>query len=409
MPTDIPPPRLRAIREALPALSHSAYMNTGTAGPLPEAAADALQDAFAGEVARGRIRRDAFTAASAVADAAREELARLLATGPDRLALMHHSTDGLNAAALGLRWQSGDAVVITDLEHAAVQLVAGALRLRGAEVRVARLLPACGGVGGEGPVDAGSQPEPVDPARAVAAVEAQLRGGRVRAVFLSHVSYATGAVLPLAAIAEAVHAAGAALVVDGAQGTGATAVRPAELGADFYTVSGQKWLCGPEGTGALWVAPGWEERLQPGVVGYHSAARLDAAGHYLPAPGARRLEVGTTFSPALAGWTAALRWLAGIGWEAVWARTHALAERAREALLSIEGVSLLTPPQHAGLVSFRLRGRTGEDAAARLTERGFLVRSIPGWDAVRASMGFFLEESEVDGLIAAVEALAAGA
>jgi len=409
MSTTIAPQRLRAVRDALPALAHSAYLNTGTAGPLPEQAADALQDAFAGQVARGRIGRASFEEAHATADAARAELARLLASPPDRLALMHHSTDGLNAAALGLRWQPGDAVVITDLEHAAVQLVAGALRLRGVEVRVARLAPACGrrgGQAGEGPAPAG-EPSAVDPEMAATIVAAELHAGRARAVFLSHVSYATGAVLPLRAIADAAHAAGAAVVVDGAQGAGAMAVRPADLGADFYTVSGQKWLCGPEGTGALWVAPGWEERLQPGAVGYHSAARMDAEGYYLPSPGARRLEVGTTFGPALAGWTAAMRWLAGIGWEAIWARTYELAERARTALLGMDGVQVLTPPEHAGLVSFRVTGLTGEQASARLGEQGFAVRSIPGWDAVRASLGFFLEESEVDGLVAAVGGLAA--
>ena len=407
MSTTIAPQRLRAIREALPALVHAAYMNTGTAGPLPEPAADALQDAFAGQVARGRIGHTAFEEAHATASATRAELARLLATEPDRLALMHHSTDGLNAAALGLRWQPGDVVVITDLEHAAVQLVAGALRLRGVEVRVVRLAAACGGRG-EQPTPGASEGEPaaVDPELAAALVAAQLRDGRARAVFLSHISYATGAELPLRAIAEALHATGAAMVVDGAQGGGALAVRPADLGADFYTVSGQKWLCGPEGTGALWVAPGWEERLQPGAVGYYGATRMDTEGYYLPAPGARRLEVGTTFGPALAGWTASLRWLRGIGWEAIWARTYDLAERARTALLGVRGVELLTPPQHAGLVSFRIVGHTGEQVAARLGDKGFAVRSIPGWNAVRSSLGFFLEEAEVDRLVTAVQTLA---
>lgn len=405
MPAAIPPQRLRAIREALPALSRATYLNTGTAGPLPEAAADALQDAFAAEVARGRIGPDAWERGREAATAVRGELAPLLATHPDRLALLHHSTDGLNAAALGLRWQPGDAVVITDLEHAAVQLVAGMLRLRhGVEVRVARLSEACGGVGRT--QAAGEAAGRVDEERSARLVAAEMRDGRVRAVFLSHVSYATGAVLPVHAIAEVAHARGAAVVVDGAQGAGALAVRPAELGCDFYTVSGQKWLCGPEGTGALWVAPGWEERLLPGVTGYAGIVGLDdREGHFLPAAGARRLEVGTRFGPGLAGWAAALRYLAGIGWEAVWARTAELAGRCRNGLAAVRGVHLLTPEPHAGLVSFRVDGCSGEDAARRLTQGGYWVRSVPGWGATRASLGFFLEEEEVDGLVRSVAAL----
>jgi L-cysteine/cystine lyase len=398
---------LRAVRAALPALGTAAYMNTGTAGPLPRPAASALEAAFAAEVERGRIGPAALQAGHAAAADARDELGRLLGTAPERLALLHHSTEGLNAAALGLRWHPGDVLVITDLEHAAVQLVAGMLRLRcGVEVRVARLAAACGAApqDGEGPDAAG----PVDPGRAAEAVAAALRGGAARAVFLSHVSYATGAVLPVRAIAEAAADAGAAVVVDGAQGAGALEVRPAELGAAFYTVSGQKWLCGPEGTGALWVAPGWEERLLPAVTGYAGVAALDnREGHFLPAAGARRLEVGTTFWPGFAGLAASLRWLCGLGWPAVWRRTFDLAERCRDGLRRIPGLRVLTPPEHAGLVAFRLPGLPAEEAVRRLAAGGYLLRSIPGWDAVRVSLGFFLEEAEVDGLLDAVDGLRA--
>ncbi len=398
---EIDPAGLEAIRAQLPALTHGTYLNTGTAGPLPQAAATALRESVLWEYEQGRIGGEAGRRGRDAAAAVRSALARLLETTPERLALTHHSTDGLNAVALGLRLQPGDAVVITDLEHAAVQLVAGMLRLRaGIEVRVARLAGVCGGVG---PDDHGARVGGVDPQRAAAAVEPLLRDGRVRAVFLSHVSYATGAVLPLAAIAHVAHAAGAAVVVDGAQGAGALPVRPAALVCDFYTVSGQKWLCGPEGTGALWVASGWEERLLPAVTGYAGVAQMDRLeGHFLPAHAARRLEVGTTFGPGLLAWGASLQWLEGIGWAAIHARTASLARRCRQALAAVAGVQLLTPPESAGLVAFRIAGLTGETAATRLEAGGFRVRSIPGWDAVRVSLGFFLQDGEVDRLATAV-------
>jgi L-cysteine/cystine lyase len=400
------PGSLDAVRAAIPALGAGAYLNTGTAGPLPQPAATALSEAFAREVARGRIAPGALDAARAAGQGARTRLSALLRAAPDRLALLHHSTEGLNAAALGLHWKPGDVAVITDLEHAAVQLVAGMLRLRyGVEVRVAPLAAVCGGLGPEagGPAEAG----PVQPAAGAERVAAAMRGGRVRAVFLSHVSYATGAVLPVRAVADAAAEAGAAVVVDGAQAVGALPVAPGELRAAFYTVSGQKWLCGPEGTGALWVAPGWEERLLPAVTGYAGIAGMEhRAGHFLPAPGARRLEVGTTFWPGFAGLAASVGWLEGLGWPDVWGRTHALAARCRAGLLRVPGLQMLTPPEHAGLVAFRPAGLHGEEAAQRLSAAGWFVRSIPGWDAVRASLGFFLEEAEVDGFVEAVAALA---
>ncbi len=404
MATVIDAARLDAIRAELPALAGGPYLNTGTAGPLPRPAVTALQEAVAWECEHGRIGPEAHQRGRAAATAVRASLARLLQTDPERVALQHHTTDGLNAVALGLRLQQSDAIVITDLEHAAVQLVAGMLRLRtGVEVRVARLASACGGVG---PEDRSARAAAVDPRAAGAVLEPLLRDGRVRAVFLSHVSYATGAVLPLAAIAKVAHAAGAAVVVDGAQGAGALAVQPAALGCDFYTVSGQKWLCGPEGTGALWVAPGWEERLLPAVTGYAGVSQWDAsAGHFLPARAAWRLEVGTTFRPGLTAWAAALEWLEGIGWAEIHARTAALARHCRQALGALSGVQLLTPTDPAGLVAFRVAGRSGEAVAAHLEDSGLRARSIPGWDAVRVSLGFFLEERELDRLTAAVAAL----
>ncbi len=388
MPDAISPTRLGSVRSALPALRHAVYGNTGTAGPLPEAAADALQDAFADEVARGRIAPGAHRAAHEAAQAVRAQLARLLCTEEERLALTHHTTDGLNIAAMGLRWRAGDVAVTTDLEHLANQIVLGVLRVRyGVEVRLVRLSRARG-------------------EQEAASMLAAAMHGNVRALFLSHVSYATGEVLPLRTLAEVAHAAGAAVVVDGAQSVGAMRVAPAELGADLYTVSGQKWLCGPEGTGALWVAPGWEERLLPGFAGYAGVARVDAEGYYLPAAGAMRFEVGTSFAPGLAGLAASLRWLQSIGWEAVWLRTFDLAAAARGALTAVNGVEVLTPPGHAGLVSFRVASVAAERVVEVLRERGYIVRSIPGWNAVRLSCGFFLDEAEINGLVAEVADIA---
>ena len=79
-------------------------------------------------------------------------------------------------------------------------------------------------------------------------------------VAVSHVLWTTGQVLDVAAICAAAHAAGAPLLLDGAQSAGAIAVDVAATGADFYAFSGQKWLLGPQGSGGLWVSPDWTDR-----------------------------------------------------------------------------------------------------------------------------------------------------
>ena len=82
--------------------------------------------------------------------------------------------------------------------------------------------------------------------------------------------WANGRILPLREISEAAHAAGAPVLVDGAQGVGAIDVDPAALGVDAYAGPGQKWLCGPNGVGFLWLADGFEERFEVAAPSYYT-------------------------------------------------------------------------------------------------------------------------------------------
>ena len=134
-------------------------------------------------------------------------------------------------------------------------------------------------------------------------------GERTRLVALSHVLWTDGAVLPLPEISADAHAAGARVLVDGAQGGGAIPFRPPELGCDYYTYSGQKWLCGPSGTGALWIGPEALAELHTPWPWYLSRDRRSG-----PEPQewtiARRLDAGTVTLTAFAGVAAALEWRA---------------------------------------------------------------------------------------------------
>ena len=97
-------------------------------------------------------------------------------------------------------------------------------------------------------------------------------GPATRMVAVSHVLWTTGLVLPLPEIAAAAHAVGATVLIDGAQSGGAIPLDMAATGADFYAASGQKWLLGPQGAGALWVHPRQHERLRPATPSYFTYA-----------------------------------------------------------------------------------------------------------------------------------------
>jgi len=279
----------------------------------------------------------------------------------------------MNIAVRGLNWQPGDEIVTTTLEHEGGRLPVYAVARRfGLTLRVVDL-----GIG-DGDM-AGKIATALSP--------------RTRLVVVSHVSWKSGAVLPLAEIAEAAHRVGALVAVDGAQSAGAFPVNVQELNVDMYSVPGQKWLCGPEGVGALYVRRERVSDLAPTFVGFFSLrdfTAMDLSGYFIPAPGARRYEVGTVYWPALFGMRESLRWLeeeAGYGW--IFEQTQAITRRCREMLADLPGTMIHSPAEHAGLMAFSVAGMEAQAAVDELAEMGVVIRPVhdPAW--LRVSTGFF--------------------
>lgn len=374
---------LRAVRSDLPATEHCAYLNTGTCGPLPRPAATALRVEVERQLERGRADPADFESFRAVLDDLRADFARLLGADPDEIALTHHTTDGMNIATWGLNWQPGDGIAVTTLEHEGGLLPAyQAARRFGLDLRVADL-----GVGD-------------DPTAILAAIDAALTP-RTRLLSISHVSWSSGACLPLAEIVALAHRRGALVAVDGAQSAGAIPLDLHALGVDFYAVPGQKWLCGVEGIGALYVRRDRISLLQPTFVGYGSLRDVESwslSGDFLPAVGAQRYEVGTVFRPALAAMRASLHWLEEtVGWEWALARIQRLADQAKTLLGSLPGATIFTPNAHAGLVSFDVAGLDPVAAVETLSARGIIIRSVPflGQHVLRVSTGFYNTVDEI--------------
>jgi L-cysteine/cystine lyase len=231
---------------------------------------------------------------------------------------------------------------------------------------------------------------------------------------ISHVSYSSGACIPLKEIIEFAHERGVMVTVDGAQTGGAIDLDFAELGVDFYAVSGQKWLCGPEGTGALYVRPDRVADLQPTFVGYSSFESQDWQGHFLPAKGAARYRGLGVYRPGVIGQLAALNWFQNtVGPDWAYERIAKLAKRCRELLEGLDGVAVITPPgMQAGLVNFVPEGWSPRQMAGMLRElikRDYIIRNIahPPY-CLRVSTGFYNTEEELTGLRDAIGELLEG-
>jgi L-cysteine/cystine lyase len=220
----------------------------------------------------------------------------------------------------------------------------------------------------------------------------------VKLLALSHLAWSTGAILPLEEIVALAHERGVLVLADGAQSVGAIPVDMHELGADFYAFTGQKWLCGPHGTGGMFVRRDRLDLLQPTFTGYvgidFPRYRANDVAGYTPAHGAQRYEVAASYVPSMGALEASVEWLAGQG--PIFERIAALGARCLAAVAELPNVELLTPAGHAGLVAFRIAGVDSDACVAALHAQGVDIRSIPDNGAMRIACEFFNTEAEID-------------
>jgi selenocysteine lyase/cysteine desulfurase len=350
-------------RAQFPVFERTAYLNAGTEGPVPRQAAEAVHRRIDLEVTSGRCGKPYFTALMDLASELRSGYADVLGCQVSEVALTGSTTDGVNSVLSGLDLRPGDEILTSDEEHPGLLAPLGRARRRhGVDVRVVPFAEIAGEV-----------------------------SASTRLIACSHVSWVSGRVVE----AQALAATGVPVLLDAAQAVGAVPVDVNALGCDFYAGSGQKWLCGPEGSGCLFVRADRVDELLVPWPGYGSLAHGSAPLELVPAEGAARFDHG--FPPAMRStWAlASLQVLGEAGWDWIHQRAATLAERLAEGLAE-RGVEV-GPRGRSTLVSWK-----ADDAEAeveRLAQAGFIVRSIPASGLVRASVGAWSADAELDRLV----------
>jgi L-cysteine/cystine lyase len=349
-------------RAQFPVLERFAYLNTGTLGPLSRETLSAMQERSRFDQEHGRGGRPWFESVLALRDRVRERLGGVIGAAPENVALTGSTTDGCNIVLAGLKLEPENEIVTTDAEHPGLLLP---LHVSGARVRVAEVAAL--------------------PAEQVLGTILSRITPQTRLVALSHILWTTGQLMP---VHELKRETGLPVLVDGAQSAGAIPVSVGEL--DYYTVSCQKWLCGPDPLGALYVRD--PERLPIAFPTYFAQKSIDPDGSFVPEEGAVRFDSGWLSPPALAGLEAALDGAPEWRFE----RAAEMARRCRGALS--EQFDVVGEEGQSTLVSFVTLGDAAEHAV-RLYDQGVVVRDLPGTGWLRASCGWWTNDDDIQRLV----------
>jgi selenocysteine lyase/cysteine desulfurase len=353
------------LRAEFPVLRTRAYLNAGTDGPLPAGAVQAAAGELQREAADGRT-FEHFQRRSDLNARLRALYARSLGADPADVALTTCTSDGMAQVIGGLALSEGDEILTSDEEHPGLLgALAAARDLHNVTIREVPLAQIA---------------EAVAPA--------------TRLVACSHVGWMSGCYAP-AALAQL----DVPVLLDGAQGVGAVAVDVQALGCDAYAGAGQKWMCGPDGIGMLYVSSKLRERVAVSRRGYANLgdpnAGIDAGLH----DDARRLDTMSLSAEAVACALAAAELLDSAGFDAVHERGRSLAGALARRLA--EHGREVAPRDDTTLVSF-----TSADPEAereRLAERGCMLRNIPRRPWLRASVGAWNDENDLDRLLCALD------
>lgn len=349
------------LRDPFPYLRERVYLDTAAAGLCWSGHGEAVARFFDQVKNRGIDARPEW---QAMTQKVRGRLAAWLGVQPADITFVTNTTEGMNLAALSLRFRPGDRIVVAVDEFPSVIRIWEAAQRAGAElVRV--------------PVEseAGRQQ----------ALQAAI-DERTRVLVVSQTHSGTGTTVDLAALGQACHARNALLMVDGMQALGAVPTTLEHV--DIYSSSFFKWMLSGFGIGLLATSPRAREAMDPAYRGY---ANIEDA---------RQLQYAHVNIPAMYGMDATLDFFERVRWPVVFERVRALSAHLTQGTAR-RGLDLVTPPgQCAGI--HVVRCPDGEATRARLAQRGISVSARGA--GVRISPHFYNTEAEVDQCLDALAA-----
>jgi len=367
-------------RAQMPVVAKWAYFDHAGVSPLPGPTAEVLIEFARDNAANGVADWNRWRS---TVETARQLGARLLGAETDEIAVVHNTTEGINAVAEGFPWRPGDNVVTLSSEFPSNLYPWVNLADRGVETRQVAV-----------------ENERVDPAAVERACDS-----RTRVLAVSWVGYMTGFRNDLAQLSEIARRHGTFFFVDAIQGLGVFPLDVRELPVDGLSADGHKWLLGPEGAGLFYLRKEHFDRLRPIGVGWNSVRHsgdFTNTAYDLKAD-ASRYEGGSHCLAAIAGFARSLRMVVDVGPQRMSERllevTDRLCERLARAGLHV--ASCREGERRSGIVAFDVPGRNPLELKKACKARGVILNARAG--RMRASPHVYCDDADIDRLIDAVK------
>ncbi|MCZ6644370.1 MAG: aminotransferase class V-fold PLP-dependent enzyme [Gammaproteobacteria bacterium] len=384
-----------------------AHMNTGTRGVSPRSVVKAQFEAIRAydsdyiSYAKYVMNLDARTAI-------REKLAEFVGCKNNEIAITNNTTEGMAYGTLGIDFKAGDEVIYTNHDHSSgaqpINLCAARYGIKPVVVDLS---------------DPKFHP-PKDAATVLEAIEKAITS-RTRLISFCHVNYTDGCVLPVKEICALARSKGILTLVDGAHPPGMMDLDINDLGCDMYAGAGHKWLLASMLTGFFYVNEAVQDRVWPIIysgpvtgLNMYGEPVSDSTSNNRAKTAARYEMHGSLNFASFASLDAALDFHNELTPAAIEARDRYMAQRTREGLKKIRGVSVHVsedPAMSCGLVSFKIRGVKPTEVNDLLWERHRIyIRNVThaeiDWDVNRVSLHIMVHSGQVDTLVGAVEEIA---
>ncbi len=358
------------------------YLNSGTLGLMPDPVVAELERQVNLRVRKGNyiLSPDAGLVA-----------AEFLRVTPEEICITHNTTESLNIIANGLALRPRDEVIISDQEHVGHALAwLNRSRREGLRIKVFSPAPTA--------------------EETLSRIE-KLISRRTRVIATPHITCTTGHLLPVKEISALAHRHGAWALVDGAHGPGTINLDLEDIGCDFYASCGHKWLCGPAGTGLLYIKKEQLDNVDVLFAGAYTDTGWELSPEKQLLEGIRehanRFAYGTQSAFLHGALAKAIRFMDAIGMPAVEERLAFLHQHLRQQLEEIPQVKILTPKEarsHGAILSFEIPGLNAKDMYADFVRDHLRVRMVleSKLQAIRISPHIFTTTQDLDLVVKSV-------